>query len=469
MSPQKPAPGQSNDSGISYSSDRRKGDGYIELSVSDDAMAAIANLYPPVGDGQILTPDYAATLLSRLGIGAGVDWDALNEAILGVNTERKAILSFKVASGVAPVNERSESVVPAGRFVGGFKPLGDEDPSVDWKSVSALTLVRKDEAIAEVLPARAGVLGSDVFGVPLPFGKDPASSYGLGKNVERRGDQIVAMCDGRLTLDSKRIAVEETLVIAGDVDYRVGHIMFPGDVLIQGGVAAGFKVYSGGSIAIQQTMDAFDVSAKKDLTCAQGLIGKDQGFVRVGGALKAKFIENARVAVRGDADVPGSIVGSRLYVLGRLNMGDKGRIVGGETYATHGVRCGWIGGATRPATLVNVGMDFTMQQKLDRGNAGLRELAVRIARLDHILKARADDSVSRQRDELRKKAEALARSLEELAKLVDVDESAAVEARSGVHPGVVISICHITITIEQALKKARFSLNRSANKIVVET
>lgn len=455
-------------SGLSFSADVRKNDGNIEISISADLMTAVAALYPPIGDGAPLTPEYAAELLSRMGVSSGLLWDELTERILDVNTDRHILRDIVIARGVPPVSEHPEHIVVEERFLPGFRPVSDDEHTVDWKSISPVLVVKKGDRIGAVVARRDGALGSDVSGKPIPFAKDAVQSYSLGKNVERSGDDIVATSDGRVTLDSQRISVEEVLVIKGDVDYRIGHVLFPGDVVIEGGVASGFKVYSGGSISIKETMDAFDVSAKRDLICAQGIIGKDQGQVRVGGGLKAKFIENARLAVRGDVEVPGSIVGSRLYTLGRLAMGDKGRIVGGEIFATHGVSCGFLGGGTKPVTVINVGIDFTVQQKLDQASAALRELSVRLARFQNMLKARPDEAVLKAKVETEAKLRALADNIAELSKRVDIDEGAVVEVKNVVYPGVVVTICHIRVSIDEPLKKARFKLDRVANKIVVE-
>lgn len=455
-------------SGLSYSADVRKNDGNLEVSVAADAMLATATLYPPIGDGAPLTPDYAAELLSRLGVTAGLLWDEFVEHILEVNTDRHIQRDVPVARGAAPVSEHPEHIVISERFLPGFRPVSDEEHSVDWKSISPVLVVKKDEIIGTVVAQQDGINGTDVCGRPIPFAKDAIKTYTLGKNVERVDDRILATSDGRVVLDAQKISVEEVLIIKGDVDYRVGHILFPGDVVIEGGVGSGFKVYSGGSISIKETMDAFDISAKRDLICAQGIIGKDQGQVRVGGSLKAKFIENARVAVRGDVEVPGSIVGSKIYALGRLAMGDKGRIVGGEIFATHGVVCGFLGGGTKPVTIINVGVDFTVQQKLDQAGAVLRELSVRLARLQNMFKARPEESVRKARDETDAKLRALATNIAELSKRVDIDEGASVEVKNIVYPGVIITICHIRVSIDEPIKKARFHLDRVANRVVVE-
>ncbi|HPE89945.1 MAG: DUF342 domain-containing protein [Spirochaetaceae bacterium] len=456
-------------SGLSFSADVRKNDGNIEITVSADMMTATAVLYPPIGDGAPLTPDYAAELLARMGISYGLLWDELSERILDANADRRIIRDVVVARGAPPVSEHPEHVVVDGRFLPGFRPVSEDEHTVDWKAISQVLVVKKGEAIGRVIARREGANGSDVTGKPIAFGKDQVTSYSLGKNVERVGDDILALSDGRVTLDGQRISVEEVLVIKGDVDYRVGHIMFPGDVVIEGCVAAGFKVYSGGSITIKETMDAFDVSAKRDLVCAQGIIGKDLGQVRVGGSLKAKFIENARVAVRGDAEVPGSIVGSSLYTLGRLSMGDKGRIVGGEVFATHGVSCGFLGGGTKPVTVVNVGIDFTVQQKLEQANAALRTMTVRLTRLQNVRKLRpGDESLAKAVEEAQAKVKSLTDNVADLARRVDIDEDAAVEVKGLVYPGVIVTICHIRVNVDEPLKKARFRLDRAANKIVIE-
>lgn len=454
--------------GLSYSADVRKNDGNLEVSVAADAMLATATLYPPIGDGAPLTPDYAAELLTRLGVTSGLLWDEFVEHILELNTDRHIQRDVPVAHGAPPVPEHPEHIVVDQRFLPGFRPVTDDELSVDWKTISPVLVVKKNDLIGTVIAQQNGINGTDVCGRPLPFAKDAVKTYTLGKNVERIDDRIQATSDGRVVLDGQKISVEEVLIIKGDVDFRVGHILFPGDVVIEGGVGSGFKVYSGGSISIKETMDAFDVSAKRDLICAQGIIGKDQGQVRVGGSLKAKFIENARVAVRGDVEVPGSIVGSKIYTLGKLAMGDKGRIVGGEIFATHGVVCGFLGGGTKPVTIINVGVDFSVQQKLDQAGAVLRELSIRLARLQNMFKARPEESVRKARDDTDAKLRALATNIAELSKRVDIDEGASVEVKNIVYPGVIITICHIRVSIDEPIKKARFHLDHVANRIIVE-
>ena len=452
---------------ISYSPDSRRNDGTMEIAVAEDKMSATATLYPPLGEGAPLNPDYASELLRRLGITYGVLWEELTEKILNTNIEHRIERDVLVAKGLTPVPSHPEHIILEERFTKGFEPV-EEDVQVDWKKISSIPIVHKGERIGTVIKSQQGAAGFDVLGREIPTRNEATQTYSLGKNVEIVDQAVVSASDGKVQLDGQRLSVEEILVIKGNVDYHVGHVMFPGDVVILGNVAAGFKVYSGGSISIKETMDATDISAKADLLCAQGIIGKDQGFVRVGGTLKAKFIDGARVATRGDLEVPGSIVGCRIYTLGRVVMGDKGKIVGGELFASHGISCGSLGGATRPLTVVNVGMDFTMQQKLDQASAALRELSTRLSRFVDLLKERQDPALLKAKQETESKLHALAANIAELSKRVDIDDDAKVEVKNVVYPGVTVTICHVHVNIMEVLKKTTFRLDKGANRIIIE-
>jgi len=174
------------------------------------------------------------------------------------------------------------------------------------------------------------------------------------------------------------------------------------------------------------------------------------------------------IAVRGDVEIPGALVATKLYTLGTLRMGDKGKIVGGEVFATHGVFCGYLGGNTNPLTGINIGIDFTMQQKLDQANSALRELSSRMNRLIELAKSRPDPQILKLRDETETKVRALAQNIAELSKQVDIDEGAVVEVKNAVYPGVTVTICHVRIIVEKPLKKTRFRLDPAAGKIIVE-
>jgi uncharacterized protein (DUF342 family) len=215
-------------------------------------------------------------------------------------------------------------------------------------------------------------------------------------------------------------------------------------------------------------MDAFDVNAKKDLTCAQGIIGRRRGQVRVGGELKAKYVQNCRVAARGDVKISSALVNSRLYTLGSLDMGDKGVIMGGEVFATHGVRCGRLGNEAFQATRVHVGVDFTAQQALDQANEKMRLLSGRVRQVDQASVAHPGPEVDKALAELAKIGAELRAQIADLLGRLDADDGAVVDARGDIFPGVVIDICRVSIVVEEKMRACRFRLDKAAGRILVE-
>ena len=453
---------------LSLSPGGHKNDAYIEISIPEQAMEAQASFFPAVGGGAQLSLDYVQELLARAGVTEGLLQDVIGDSILECNLNQRLLRDVLIARGIAPEEEIPEHLKLLPRFVQSPLDASVSQGSVDWKDLSPVIVVSRDEKIADMIHAQEGSPGSNVRGEVIPAKKQSVTQYLPGNNVRMDGDALVADTDGRFVLSGNRIDVEEVLVAKDGVGYHTGHIVFPGDVVIEGPIRDGFKVHSGGSIVARDTMDVFDVNAKKDITCAGGLIGHQKGFMKAGGTLHAKFAQNCRIAIRGDVFISDSIVNTRLYTLGMLEMGDKGRIISGETFAVHGVRCGWIGSDTGQTTVVHAGIDFTIQQRLDIANERLRVIRLKADKLDEIAKTRSGPRIDSLRDELNKAAQELSTTISDLLPQLDADEQAFVEIRGGAYPGAIIEICRVRFQIQEEIKKCVFRLDKSAGRIVVE-
>lgn len=464
--------------------DARRDDGAVRIIVSDDALEARGDFSPPIGDGRPLDPDGVATALAQANVVAGVDWDAVGEALLDANLNRRLVRGILVARGQAPVEEVQEyfELDPAFRH---WPALPDGDvPRIDFREISPFIVVRRDQVLAEFRPKIPGSVGADVRGAAVPFTVRRPESCRPGRNTHQSPEAIIADCDGRLVEKGGELTVEETLSVKGSVGYGTGHIVFPGDVVIDGPVADGFKVYAGGSIAAKQTMDATEVIAKKDLIVAGGLIGRGRAMVRVGGTLRVRFIQQCRVACRGPIVAGLAVVNSQIYTLQSLDLGDKGHLVGGEVFAVHGVRAAAIGGAASPAAKIHCGVDFTVQQDLDRANERLRLIALKLGRLRQLIAeaetpasaAPPDDrertaqleAWSRTQAKLAAEQATAASSIGELLGKLDVDETAQVEVHGDIAPGTLIEICHVAFFVDKPLRKVRFRLEKEKGRLIHE-
>lgn len=448
----------------------RKDDGTITISFKDNDLEAIADFHPPMGNGQALTPDYISTMLDRLSITFGVNYEAIQEATLECNLNRKTVHDVVVARGEKPVEEVREyfEANPAFRS---WPRIPDGDvPRIDYREISPFVLVKKGQILAKQRPKIEGKDGTNVHGETIPHTFSNPQGATSGPNTKVSGDVIVASCEGRLVEKGTELSVEEILQVKGTVGYKTGHILFPGDVIIDGAVADGFKVYAGGSIVAKQTFDATEVVTKKDLIVAGGIVGRIQASIKVGGSLRAKFIQNCRVASRGPVIVGAAVVNSRIYTLDKLDLGDKGRLIGGEIFAVQGVRAMGIGSEGGAGTKLHCGVDFTIQQELDRANEKMRIYTQKQAKLRELLSQQPNKDQAKIDVDVKLTTEinALASRIGEMLGKLDANDGATVEVLGEIRPGTLIEICHIAYFTDQTYKKVRFRLDKTHGRLIHE-
>jgi uncharacterized protein (DUF342 family) len=320
---------------------------------------------------------------------------------------------------------------------------------------------------------KPGVNGTNIYGGNVDFKVSTPDEVFEGENTRMEGEYLLSNINGQLIKANKILSVNPSLHIKGSVNYSTGNIVFPGDVQIDGTVSDGFKIYSGGSVTIKQTFDVTKAIIKNDLNVAGGIIGRGQAVLKVGGSLRTRFIENCRVACRKDIKADLEIFNSNVYTMETLEMGDKGRIVGGEVYALKGIRAGAIGKATGKAARIHCGIDFTLEQEKEKNNTIMRILSSKLKQLKELME---DPSIGSDK---KKKYEALCLKLEEeqqkaQAKISELlgqhntFEDATVEVLGVIIPGTLIEICQTALFVTTTLKKVKIRLDTSRSKLIID-
>jgi uncharacterized protein (DUF342 family) len=447
-----------------------KNDGNISVTFSENDLEARADFTPAIGNGEPITLAYVFSILERLNIVYGIREKTIQETIHRCNQERKPIKNVLIARGDPPKDEVIEYFE--------LTPTQAPSPSkpnnrIDYRSLSPFVIVKKDQILAYKRPREKGQDGKNVHGVVIPRGILRPEGVTGGENTRTDEHHIIAKIAGQLVENKKVISVQDSLVIKGAVGYATGNIIFPGDVIIEGPVSDGFKIYSGGSVTIKQTFDVTDVITKNDLTVAGGIIGRGRALVKVGGALKTKFIENCRVACRKTLSVETGIINSSIYAMENIELGDKGIIVGGDITAIHGIRAGAIGKKSGKSTHIHCGIDFTVQQEKEKNNYQLRLISAKLAKLKELLaipdqspekKAKMEELLHRLEQEQKKTGQRIA----DLSDRLEADDKALVEVLGEIAPGTLIEICHVALFIQEPLRKVRIKLDKINGKLVSE-
>jgi uncharacterized protein (DUF342 family) len=455
-------------------------DGNVTIRYTEDNLEVFGDFYPPVGNSQPLKVNSITDALARLNVVHGLLWENIQEAVNDCNLNRKILKDVVLARGNPPVKEvLSYFEINPNLKSPPAEPRGNA--RIDYHAFSPFIIVKKGQILARQKPRKEGQDGKDIHGNVITHGTLKPEGVSGGEHTRNDEKYIYADINGQFIEENGVLRVQDSLEIKGAVDYHTGHIVFPGDISIEGPVSDGFKIYSGGSLTIKQTFDVTEAITKTDLIVAGGIIGRGRALIKAGGALKTKFIENCKVASRKTINVDSGIVNCSIYTMEKIEMGEKGMILGGEIYAVRGIKTGNIGKKSGKATHIHCGVDFTALQEKEKLNYSLRIISAKLAKLKELKeaeqalpqgsgpgnsekKAKIEETLKHLEEEQNKITAAITAVLGRL----NTFDSATVEVLGEIAPGTLIEICQVALFVTEPLHHVRIRLDRSAGKLVSE-
>ncbi len=346
------------------------------LWIAPDMMQACFLNVSAYGPGKRPSSRDLRSLLDSTGVAFGIDEEAIEQ--LASKPSPKPLIP--VAHGQPPC--------PAWDVTPGFvQELGlkhgtfRDDGSIDFHERNIFPPVRHGDVLAEGGPQLVGTPGQSIFGTEIDS-IDAAIDLELiaGDNVslcvDRDQQRLIASCDGGVILRSTttrkpdggigsrqyHVAVHPVAHIESDVGLETGNIDFAGHVVIDGSVTSGFQVTATGGITVAGSVEAStQLRAGGDISVQQGIVGRETRIV-TDGALRAKFVQEARVKVGGDVAI-GSYMHSAyiqcagcVQVEGLSGSDNSGGIVGGETWGQCGIVVRNTGSARSNTTCLYAGI-----------------------------------------------------------------------------------------------------------------
>jgi uncharacterized protein (DUF342 family) len=405
-------------------------DKYINVSISDDEMEAYLSLGVPEGLVEIAVNDVLYKLY-QYGVELGIDEDAIQKLIDSGQPVRNAV----VARGKPVVNGKDAKVEILVDLDKSAKPLITEDGSVDFRNINLIKIVDKDQLLAvKELPTQ-GEAGYTVTGrvTPPRPGEDVLIPRGKNTYLSENGLQLFSEIIGNVFFEDEVLNVKNVYVVKGNVDFSIGNISYPGDVVINGDVKADFRVHTEGNIIVRGTVEAAElVSTGGDIEVKKGIIGtqhEKKAKVVAGGSIKALFIQEGVVTAGKNIEVGSYILNSVIHAEHDVvALRDKGMIAGSSVFSSSCVRAKNIGSISDTKTQIKVG-------KIIKGDANFKnkQLEAEIAVLneeDKLLRKRMDflELLKKRLPKFpAEKEKELAEVLEKIKKLQAINEDVLAE------------------------------------------
>jgi uncharacterized protein (DUF342 family) len=304
-----------------------------------------------------------------------------------------------IAKGTAPhpgLDARIEVLVPMSDMR--LKAQVD-DGRVDFRDRGSIPTVEKGTPIAVLHPAEPGQPGRNVIGEVIKPQEVRVLRLRKGKGVTLEEDErmVVAAVRGMaIRPEVDKFEVQEILIIKGDVDFKVGHVDFPGVVKVDGTVMPDFKVKAF-SLECQSVETGCTIEVLGDLKVQGGILGSE---ISAGGKISALYMSQCKVTCGGDLVVQNEIVGCKVECNGRVQVtAGEGRIVTCQITALRGASAASLlssGGAT----VIHVGMRPDFEQKMLSTRRAMTTLRGEGAQLEEFLLAQ-DEELTATEGELR--------------------------------------------------------------------
>ncbi|MGE4214084.1 MAG: DUF342 domain-containing protein [Anaerotignaceae bacterium] len=333
----------------------------VNILVDRDKMKAKIKLSAPGPNGKTLTEEDILKSLEEYGITHGIQEKYITRLakfpVYGI--------TFLVAEGIPPVDGTDGELIC--HFENKNKSEYDEKKDKDYKNLSNIHQVAKDELLCDIILPTEAVDGCDVYGTVIPGKKGKIVSSPNGNNTYLSEDklQLFSACDGHAKRVGTKVSVQNVMTVE-NVDYATGNIKFLGDVTIKGDVREGFSVQSGGSIVIFGSVEENVIlEAESDITIKKGVNGKG-GRISANGILTVGYLQAAEVKIKQDIFVD-SVINSNIECGGSIKAsGRGGRIIGGFCKVNKDVRANQLGNESNiPTSIEIVGPYHLSSQKLE--------------------------------------------------------------------------------------------------------
>lgn len=444
------------------------------LDISEDGMMVFVRFIPPSETGSRITLNDFLKDLRFSNITYGIRMDVLQDHFQspGIYCTDMLIAKGKEArhgtDAVIDYKFNTEKHRP---------PSQRDDGSVDYFNLSMINQCRKGDLLATIIPEDRGDPGYDVYGKPIKPRDVKRETLKFGRNIELSEDKlsIRSMVDGHVTLVDDKVFVSDVFEVKS-VDATTGNLDFEGSIQVNGDVMANFEVKAGGNVIVNGLVEDAKIIAGGNIIIAKGMNGMSKGYLKAGGDVMAKFLENVRVVAGGYVESEAILhcrisAGTEVKVEGR-----KGIIVGGYVQAGQKVTAKSIGTGMGASTILEVGVNPLIKTQYSRLQKLVEDLIKTINNAEVILdtfKEKMKKGVQFNESQLKymksvmklvedktSEMEMMNGRMEKMRAMMEIQKLAEIVVNDEIYPSTTIIIGDISKTLQSSYHYCKFVRER---------
>ena len=344
---------------------------------------------------------------------------------------------------------------------------------MDYFHLTTINQCKKGDVLARIIPEDLGECGYDIYGNEIRPREVKRQVLKYGRNILLSEDKntITSMVDGHVSLVDGKVFVADVYSVER-VDVSTGNIEYEGSVEVTGDVATNFEIKAGGNVIVNGLVEGARITAGGNIIIAKGMNGAGKGYLKAGGDVVVKFLENVRVVAGGYLHTE-AILHSKVSVGGEVTVdGRKGIVVGGYVQAATKITAKTIGATMGSSTILEVGVNpliktqySNLQKSLEDAEKTVKDAENILASFKEKLKKGAQinegqlkymKSVAALVDEKNDHYQKLQSQMERLRALMEFQKHAEIVVMDQIHPGTTIIIGESTRTLQNDYHYCKF-------------
>jgi len=456
-------------------------DATLALHVSDDLMSASVTINPSYG-GRRISGEEVLEALAGHGVVSGIRYREIEAAV-----EAGQASKLIVAQGIPPLPGEDTQFISLVPEMASQAPQLLDDGIADYRNLGDIVSVSLGDPLLRRCPPTRGIPGRDLAGRELPTSDGceiPFADNLSGVACDLHDcDLLVAAISGLPVLAPRGVTVEPVLKLKR-VDLSTGNLHFKGSLEIAGDVCEGMEVTATQSISVGGVVEAATLRAGVDIEVKGGVIGHGRlaagqaqprpkkAVLEAGGAVTVQFAENAAISAGAAITVQQLAMQSELTSGASITVGEpggrRGHIIGGVSRAATLVHAVVIGSHAGVPTVIEVGVDPSLNRKLETVQDALAEKARLMEELAKTLNYLKENPASMEPGLAQLKERVYAKYRGEMAELtgekkrlqkrMEINAKARVEVEKEAYLGAQIRIGGSTLQIEEDLTGPTFRL-----------
>lgn len=440
-----------------------------QVIISKDRMGASIRFYPPSSNGKVYRKEDIYSELRVAKVNYGID-DTMVETLF---QKREYCKDYPIAAGKPVLEGHDAKIIYHFETDNKIRPTLREDGSVDFFNLNVLNLCKAGDVLAELIPEDRGEAGIDVCGNVLkPRDVKPQNlSYGLNIDLSEDKLKLISAVNGHVSLVDGKIFVADMLEV-NNVDNSTGNIEYEGNVVIRGDVCANFSIKAHGNVEVMGVVEGANIEADGNIILARGMNGMSKGYLKAGGNVIAKYLENCSVSCKGYVETE-SILHSVVEAGTEVNVvSRKGFISGGYVSAANVVRVRTLGTNMGADSSIVVGIDPSMLSQLNELTGKNMEIQKKLKQMLPVIEAskkKLASGVKLLPDQIKSLQQLAATAkqmqtdivsnqaeIESIKELLDSSTDARVEISGEVYPGTKITISGVSMMVKNSMKYCAF-------------